>query len=80
LVHKANKLGTSHLSCGTFLNREIQWFPLTLGPLLHKANGELKSSIPIGAKDEISLSRGFPLGVKAETEKIISICPKLLIK
>jgi hypothetical protein len=45
-----------------------------------KANGELKSSIPIGAKDEISLSRGFTLGVKAETEKIISICPKLLIK
>jgi hypothetical protein len=36
------------------------------------------SSIPIGAKVEIS-PKGFPLGVKAEVEKKNSICPKLLI-
>jgi hypothetical protein len=38
----------------------------------------LKSSIPIGAKFEIS-PEGFTLGVTAETEKIFSICPKLLM-
>jgi hypothetical protein len=37
-----------------------------------------KSSIPIGAKAEIS-PKGFTLRVKAELEKIFSICPKLLI-
>jgi hypothetical protein len=37
-----------------------------------------KSSIPIGAKVEIS-PKDFPLGVKAEREKNFSICPKLLI-
>ncbi len=37
-----------------------------------------KSSIPIGAKVEIS-PNGFTLGVKAGVEKIFSICPKLLI-
>jgi hypothetical protein len=37
-----------------------------------------KSSIPIGEKVEIS-PNGFTLGVKAELEKIFSICPKLLI-
>jgi hypothetical protein len=37
-----------------------------------------KSSIPIGAKAEIS-PKGFTLGVKAELEKIFSICAKLLI-
>jgi hypothetical protein len=36
------------------------------------------SSIPIGAKVEIS-PQGFTLEVKAELEKIFSICPKLLI-
>jgi hypothetical protein len=37
-----------------------------------------QSSIPIGAKVEIS-PKGFTLGVKAEMEKIFSICrPKLL--
>jgi hypothetical protein len=43
-----------------------------------KANVQLKSSIPIGAKVEIS-PKGFQLGVKAEIEKIFSICPKLVI-
>jgi hypothetical protein len=37
-----------------------------------------KSSIPIGAKVEIS-PKDFTLGVKAELEKIFSICPQLLI-
>jgi hypothetical protein len=44
----------------------------------NKANVQLKSSIPIGAKLEIS-PKGFTLGIKAEIEKIFSICPKLLI-
>ncbi len=39
-----------------------------------KPNVQLKSSIPIGAKIEIS-PKGFTLGVKAEIEKIFSICP-----
>jgi hypothetical protein len=39
-----------------------------------KANVQLKSSIPLGAKIEIS-PKGFTLGVKAELEKIFSICP-----
>jgi hypothetical protein len=43
-----------------------------------KANVQLKSNIHIGAKVEIS-PKGFILGVKAEIEKIFSICPKLLI-
>ncbi len=43
-----------------------------------KANVQLKSSIPIGAKVDIS-PKGFTRGVKAEIEKIFSICPKLLI-
>ncbi len=43
-----------------------------------KANVQLKSSIPIGAKLEIS-PKGFTLGIKAEIEKIFSTCPKLLI-
>jgi hypothetical protein len=42
------------------------------------ANVQLKSSFPIGAKVEAS-PKGFTLGVKAEIEKIFSICPKLLI-
>jgi hypothetical protein len=42
------------------------------------ANVQPKSSIPIGAKDEIS-PKGFTLGVKAEIEKNFSMCPKLLI-
>jgi hypothetical protein len=43
-----------------------------------KANFQLKSSIPIGAKVEIS-PKGITLEVKAEIEKLFSICPKLLI-
>ncbi len=43
-----------------------------------RANVQPKSSIPIGAKVETS-PNGFTLGVKAELEKIFSICPKLLI-
>ncbi len=43
-----------------------------------RADIQPKSSIPIGAKVEIS-PKGFTLGVKAEIEKIFSICPKLLI-
>jgi hypothetical protein len=43
-----------------------------------KANVQLKSSITIGAKVEISL-KGFTLRVKAEIEKFFSIYPKLLI-
>jgi hypothetical protein len=42
-----------------------------------KANVQLKSSICIGAKVEIG-HKGFTLRVKAEIEKIFSICPKLL--
>jgi len=38
----------------------------------------LKSDIPIDAKVEMS-PEGFTLGVKAELEKIFSICPNLLI-
>ncbi len=43
-----------------------------------QVNVQPKSSIPIGAKVEIS-PKGFTLGVKAELEKTFSICPKLLI-
>jgi hypothetical protein len=43
-----------------------------------RAKVQPKSSIPIGAKVEIS-PKGFTLGVKAELEKIFSICPNLLI-
>jgi hypothetical protein len=43
-----------------------------------RANVQPKSSIPIGAKVEIS-PKGFTLGVKAGLERIFSICPKLLI-
>jgi hypothetical protein len=43
-----------------------------------KANVQPKSSIPIGAKVEIS-PKGFTLGVKVERENYFSICPKLLI-
>jgi hypothetical protein len=43
-----------------------------------RANVQPKSSIPIGAKVELN-PKGFALGVKAELEKIFSICPKLLI-
>jgi len=42
------------------------------------ADVQPKSSIPIGAKVEIN-PKGFTLGVKAELEKVFSICPKLLI-
>jgi hypothetical protein len=40
-----------------------------------RANVQPKSSIPIGAKVEIS-PKGFTLGVKAEIEKNFSIWPK----
>jgi len=43
-----------------------------------RANVERKSSIPIGAKVEIS-PKGFKLRLKAKIEKINLICPKLLI-
>jgi hypothetical protein len=43
------------------------------------ANAQYKSSIPIGAKVEISSHGLYTLRVKAELEKIFSICPKLLI-
>jgi hypothetical protein len=43
-----------------------------------KANVQLKSNIPFGAKVEIS-PKGFTLGIKAEIEKNFSTCPKLLI-
>jgi hypothetical protein len=52
-----------------------------LGPLYTqgvKANVQLKSSIPIGAKVEIS-PKGLTIGVKAEIEKVFWICPNLLI-
>ncbi len=48
---------------------------LTLGV---KANVQLKSSIPIDAKVEIS-PKEFTVGVKAEIEKIFWICSKLVI-
>jgi hypothetical protein len=40
-----------------------------------RANVQPKSSIPIGAKVEIS-PKGFTLGVKAEIKKNFSVCPK----
>jgi hypothetical protein len=40
---------------------------------------EPKSSIPIGAKDEIS-PKGFKLGVKAVIEKSFSLCPQVTNK
>ncbi len=43
-----------------------------------RANVQPKSSIPIGAKVEIS-PKGFTLGVKADIEKNFSICPKFII-
>jgi hypothetical protein len=43
-----------------------------------KANIQLKSSTPIGAKVEINL-KNFTLKVKAKIEFCFSICPKLLI-
>ncbi len=48
------------------------------GPLFTRADVQPKSSIRIGVKVEIS-PKGFTLGVKAELEKIFSICPKLLL-
>ncbi len=39
---------------------------------------QLKSSIPTGAKVEMS-HKGFTLRVEVEIEKIFSICPKLLV-
>ncbi len=49
--------------------------PLTPGV---RANVQPKSKHSIGAKVEIS-PIGFTLVVKAELEKIFSICPKLLV-
>jgi hypothetical protein len=43
-----------------------------------RADVQPKSSVPIGAKVEISL-KDCTLGVEAELKKIFSICPKLLI-
>jgi hypothetical protein len=43
-----------------------------------RADVQPKSRIPIGAKVEIG-TQWFTPGVKAEIEKIFSICPKLLI-
>jgi hypothetical protein len=44
------------------------------------AHVQPKSSIPMGAKVEISPNgNGFTLGVKSKLEKIFSICPKLVI-
>jgi hypothetical protein len=43
-----------------------------------RADVQPKPSIPTGGKVEIS-SKGFTQGVKAELEKIFSICPKLII-
>ncbi len=43
-----------------------------------KSDVQIKSSIPIGAKVEIN-PKGFKLGVKAEIDKIFSICLKLVI-
>ncbi len=49
--------------------------PFTLGV---RADVQPKPSIPTGGKVEIG-SKGFTPGVKAELEKIFSICPKLII-
>jgi hypothetical protein len=53
---------------------------INLGPFTLEVIADIqpKWSIPIGAKVEIS-PKGFTLGVKAQLEKIFSICPKLLI-
>jgi hypothetical protein len=50
-------------------------------PTVHQGvqpNVQVKSSISIGAKVEIS-PQGFTRGVKAEIEKVFSIWPKLLL-
>jgi len=50
------------------------------GPLCTCSHGECSTHIEhcIDAKVEIS-PKGFTLGVKAELQKIFSLCPKLLI-
>jgi hypothetical protein len=48
--------------------------PFTLGV---RVDVQPKSSIPIGAKVEIS-PEGFTLGIEAELENIFSICPKVI--
>jgi hypothetical protein len=54
---------------------DLFWFRFTLGV---RANVQPKSSIPIGAKVEIS-TQGFTLGVKADIKKNFSICPELVL-
>jgi predicted thioesterase len=63
---------TQKPNCTTTLVRQKKLRPaFTLGV---RANVQHESSIPIGAKVEIS-PKGFTLGVKAEIEKKNSICP-----
>jgi hypothetical protein len=72
LVHhqdnESSLIGLEHLK-----TQESNKAHFTLGV---RANVQPKSSIPIDARVEIS-PKGFTLGVKAELEKIFSICPKL---
>jgi hypothetical protein len=57
---------------------KIHWENTAHFTLGVRANFQPKSSIPIGAKVEIS-PNGFTLEVKAEIEMIFSIGPELLI-
>ncbi len=65
-----------------YIKKKLVRFHKYLGPLYTlwvKANVQLKSSIPIGAKSWNQPQGLFTLGgVKPEIEKIFSICHKLL--
>ncbi len=67
----AYKLKGSSLGAPTMQNVIQAFFTLRV-----RANVQPKSSIPVSAKVEIS-PQGFTLGLKAEIEKIFSICPEL---
>ncbi len=66
----AYKLKGSSLGAATMHHVIQAFFTLRV-----RGNVQPKSSIRIGAKVEMS-RKGFTLGLKAEIEKIFSICPK----
>jgi hypothetical protein len=65
-------LGKNHFA-------EPKLFPI-YGPLYTRSQGQCSAQIQHSHWCEVEISpKGFTLGVKAEIEKKISICPKLLI-
>jgi hypothetical protein len=76
-IHPAETLATSSL--WPIHAIEAKTYKITLGcfTLGVKANVQPKSSIPIGAKVEIS-PKAIILGIKAERDFFFSIYPKLL--